>query len=281
MAASADGASFAAPVDFDAPGRWQVEVVGAGARGPQVAALLTVSCGGVPLGLATDDDERDPADPVAAEGRVGDAINATRGRQGLPPLDLDRQLAEVARRHSEDMLRAGVLAHVLPGSAGPGERLRRARVPFAVVLENVALGDSAIAAHRAAEESPAHRQNILTREATRVGCGIAHGRTAGGEPVVYLTELFMRPVEDGTEDTVMPEGRVREALWRERARGGAPALISDARARRAGSRHRARDGPAGRALTRRCWPTRARPGAEDRGGGRVPRRARGRRGALA
>ena len=227
--ASADGASFAAPIDFDAPGRWQVEVVGAGARGPQVAALLTVACGGVPLGLVAETDERDPSDPGAAEVRVVAAVNATRGRQGLPPLESDRQLADVARRHSEAMLRAGVLAHVLPGSAGPGERLRRARVPFAVALENVALGESAIAAHRAAEDSPAHRQNILTREATRVGCGIARGRTAGGDPVVYLTELFVRPVEDGAEDTMTPEARVREALWLERARGGAPALLSDAR----------------------------------------------------
>ena len=227
--ASADGASFAAPIDFDVPGRWQVEVVGTGARGPQVAALLTVACGGVPLGVAAEDDERDPPDPGAAEGRVVAAINATRSRQGLPPLESDRQLAEVARRHSEQMLRAGVLAHVLPGSAGPAERLQAARVAFAVALENVALGESAIAAHRAAEDSPAHRQNILTHQATRVGCGIARGRMAGGEPVVYLTELFVRPVEDGTEDSMTPEARVREALWRERARGGAPALVSDAR----------------------------------------------------
>jgi uncharacterized protein YkwD len=227
--ASADGASFAAPIDFDVPGRWQVEVVGTGARGPQVAALLTVACGGVPLGVAAEDDERDPADPGAAEERVVAAINATRGRQGLPPLESDRQLAEVARRHSEQMLRAGVLAHVLPGSAGPAERLRAARVPFAVALENVALGESAIAAHRAAEDSPAHRQNILTRQATRIGCGIARGRMAGGEPAVYLTELFVRPVEDGTDDSMTPEARVREALWRERARGGTPALVSDAR----------------------------------------------------
>ena len=227
--ASADGVSFAASIDFDAPGLWQVEVVGADARGPQVAALLTVACGGTALGVATEDDEPDPPDPGATEGRVVATINATRHRQGLPPLEQDRQLAEVARRHSEEMLRAGVLAHVLPGSAGPAERLRRGHVAFAVALENVALGESALAAHRAAEESPAHRQNILSREATRVGCGIARGRTAGGEPAVYLTELFVRPVEDGADDAMTPEARVREALWRERARSGAPALVSDVR----------------------------------------------------
>ncbi len=227
--ASADGASFAASIDFDAPGRWQVEVVGADARGPQVAALLTVACGGTALGVATEDDEPDPPDAGAAERRVVAAINATRQRQGLPSLEPDRQLAEVARHHSEEMLRAGVLAHVLPGSGGPAERLRRGHVAFAVALENVALGESALAAHRAAEESPAHRQNILSREATRVGCGLARGRTAGGEPAVYLTEIFIRPVEDGADDAMTPEARVREALWRERARSGAPALVSDVR----------------------------------------------------
>jgi len=246
--AAGGGRSFSAPLRFDARGRWLVEVVGEGRRGPEVAALLTVSCGGAALGRATDGGEADPADREAAEGRVVAALNATRAAHGLPPLEARPELAEVARRHSEAMLAASTLAHVLPGSGTPAERLHRARVPFALALENVAMGGSALAAHRAAEESPAHRQNVLSREVTGVGCGIARGSLPGGERVVYLTEVFLAPVEDGSDDRLTPEARVREEIWRERARSGATGLASDPRldelAREAARKMAARGEPA-------------------------------------
>ena len=47
----------------------------------------------------------------------------------------------------------------------PADRLRRARIPYARVAENVAKGSSAMAAHRGAEDSPAHRENILSTAA--------------------------------------------------------------------------------------------------------------------
>jgi uncharacterized protein YkwD len=248
--------SFSAPIRFDARGRWLVEVVGEGPRGPEVLALLTVSCGGAALGRAADGAESDPPDRAAAESRVVTAIQATRAGHDLPPLEARPELTEVARRHSEAMLAAGTLAHVLPGSGTPAERLHRARVPFALALENVAMGASALAAHRAAEESPAHRQNILSREVTRVGIGIARGKLPGGERVVYLTEIFLAPVEDGSDDRLTPEARVREAIWRERARTGAAALASDPRldelARSAARRMAARDEPAPGELAERA-----------------------------
>jgi tRNA-binding EMAP/Myf-like protein/uncharacterized protein YkwD len=228
VSTSASGERFAAPVRFDAGGRWRVEVVGSGPRGPEVAALLTVRCGAA----APDDgdaaaDPPDPADDRAAEARVVSAINALRERQGLPPLEPSTAVAEVARRHSAAMLSTGILAHRLPGSDGAGERLRRARVPFALVLENVAKGPTAMAAHRLAEESPAHRQNLLSRDATRIGVGIARGALPGGERIVYVTELMVEPVRSGEGDREPPRARVLEALQRARARAGAPALDSD------------------------------------------------------
>jgi uncharacterized protein YkwD len=228
VSTSAPDERFAAPVRFDAGGRWRVEVVGSGPRGPEVAALLTVRCGAA----APDDgdaaaDPPDPADDRAAEARVVSAINALRERQGLPPLEPSTAVAEVARRHSAAMLSTGILAHRLPGSDGAGERLRRARVPFALVLENVAKGPTAMAAHRLAEESPAHRQNLLSRDATRIGVGIARGALPGGERIVYVTELMVEPVRSGDGDRVPPRARVLEALQRARARAGAPALDAD------------------------------------------------------
>ena len=220
--------AFSAPIRFDAAGRWLVEVIGRGERGPEVAALLTVSCGGAPLeDAAAVADEPDPADPREAEARVIHALNATRRDHGLQPLDPVPALAEVARRHSEAMLARGVLAHVLPEDGSVTDRLRSARIPYASVAENVAKGPSAIAAHREAEGSPAHRESILSRTARLVGCGIARGRLPTGDPIVYLTEVFLEPVEDGSDDRMTPEARVREAIWRERSRLKVPPMLSD------------------------------------------------------
>ena len=155
------------------------------------------------------------------------AVNATRRARGIPLLVTSPALAAVARRHSEAMLARGTLAHVLPGSGDVGDRLRRAHLPYRLVLENVAKGSTTLAAHRAAEDSPAHLGNIVSREVRRVGCGVARGRLPTGEAIVYLTEIFVEPVADGADDRMTPEARVREALWRERARTGAPPLSSD------------------------------------------------------
>ncbi|HTP25771.1 MAG TPA: CAP domain-containing protein [Anaeromyxobacteraceae bacterium] len=218
---------FRAPLRFDVAGRWVVEVIGRGPRGPEVAALLTVSCGGVSIADPTGTVESDPPDPRQAESLVAVALNATRERSGLEPIEFSSELAAVARQHSEAMLARGVLAHILPGSGSAGDRLRHAHLPYAAVLENVARGRSAIAAHRGAEESPAHRQNILAPLVTRMGCGIARGRLPTGEPIVYLTEIFVQPVEDGSEDRMTPEAHVLEAVWGERARLHAPPVTSD------------------------------------------------------
>ena len=226
--AEARAGAFAARVAFDVAGRWLVEVVGDGPGGPEVAALVAVSCGGARLDEPRGAREADePADAAGAEARVVLALNATRQAQGLPALEVSPQVAAVARRHSQAMAARGVLAHVLPGSGKVGERLREARVPYALVRENVAMGASALEAHHAAEESPAHRQNILSPDVSELGCGVARGQLPSGEPAVYLTEIFLAPVEDGSSDRMTPEGRVKEALWHERERGGAPALLSD------------------------------------------------------
>lgn len=188
---------FKAELRFDRRGRWLVEVVGRGLNGPEVLALLAVSAGEEPPSAAPSPPAGpDPEDPAAAEARVIAAINATRGRHGLPPLEPSPALQAVARAHSAEMLRQGLLAHILPGSGDIGERLRRARIPFRKALENLAKGQSALSAHEATEESPAHRDNLLTSGPTQVGVGIARATLPGGGPVVYLTEVFVEPPRD-------------------------------------------------------------------------------------
>ena len=101
-------------------------------------------------------------------------------------------------------------------------------------------------AHAKIEESPAHLANVLA-EALQVGVGVARGTLPSGAPAVYVTEILVQPPDDGRESALMPDARVREALWRERARLGHPPLTGDpaldALARDAAERMRGADAP--------------------------------------
>ncbi len=194
---------FRAELRFDRPGRWLVEVVGRGLNGPEVLALLAVSAGPELPPPPAARIEPEPDDPAAAEAGVLEAMNETRRRHGLPPLEHSPALRSVARAHSAEMLRLGLLAHVLPGTGDLGERLRRARIPFRKALENLAKGQTALSAHEATEESPAHRDNLLSRGPTLAGVGIARARLPGGGPVVYLTEVIVEPPRDAAGNPVL------------------------------------------------------------------------------
>jgi uncharacterized protein YkwD len=248
---------FSAEIRFGSRGRYLVEVLGTGAGGPAVAALFAVACGGAPLAEpAQAKAPPEPADPAQAEAQVLAAIDALRRRHGLSPLEPRPELNAVARRHSQRMAETGELAHVLPGDGDAGQRLRRAGVSFRRASENIALGPTALAAHDAAAESPGHRANLLDPRAAQVGCGIARGRLPGGDRVVYLTEVFIEPPEADSRSRLSPEGRVKEAIWRERARLGRPALLQDARldqlAREAARAMLARDDPSPEDLGQRA-----------------------------
>lgn len=245
-AGGASGSTFQVPLEFAAEGRHVVEVIGEGEAGPEVALLLTVAVGGASL----DAPKRprpapEPADAATSEAGVLRALNAARARRGLPPVAAAADVAEVARRHAEAMAAAGRVAHVLPGSREAGSRLQRAGVAFRRAHENVARGGTALEAHDAVEDSPAHLANVLRPGATRAGVGIARARLPSGEPAVYLAELLVEPPDDGAASPLTPDARVREALWRERARLGAAPLTADpaldALAREAASAMRSRD----------------------------------------
>jgi uncharacterized protein YkwD len=241
------GQALRARLAFPARGAYVVEVLAQGDGGPEVVALLTVVAGGarieVPPRAAPAAHE--PEDVAAAEAEVVRAINATRRKHGLAPLEADPAVVAVARQHSAAMRATGRVAHVLPGSGELGERLRRAGVPYRLAAENVAMAATALAAHEQIEGSPAHLANVLRGPARRVGVGLVRGRSPSGVDVVYVTEVFVEPVDDGKESALTPDARVREALWRTRARLGRPPLTADVAleqlAREAAASMRARD----------------------------------------
>jgi uncharacterized protein YkwD len=204
----AEGRRFRASVHFDQAGTWRIEVGGSGARGAMVAAILEVSCGDgatdAPTGGTPGTPGSDPPGSAAPgsdaaergdEARIRAAVNGLRARQGLDPLHGSAALDEQARRHSQAMLAAGTVAHRLPGGGDLPGRIAGSGVRFRSARENVARGDGALDAHRATVESPAHLANLLAPEVKLMGLGIARGVLPGGQPVVYLTEILVEPLD--------------------------------------------------------------------------------------
>lgn len=125
-----------------------------------------------PPGVALHED-------VAAEQTMLGLLNEERATAGLKPLLLDQRLRAVALVHSEDMFRQGYFAHESPDGDTPGDRLRKARIPFLAMGENLAYAPNVAVAHAGLMNSPGHRSNMLSPLFGRVGIGVVDGGLYG------------------------------------------------------------------------------------------------------
>ncbi|MFN8471257.1 MAG: CvpA family protein [Anaerolineae bacterium] len=106
-------------------------------------------------------------------------VNDERRAAGLPPLVMDESLRQLARQHSQDMLRRGYFSHYTPDGQSPFDRMRAADISFAAAGENLAEAPTLRVAHRGLMNSPGHRANILSPSFSRVGIGIIDGGDLG------------------------------------------------------------------------------------------------------
>jgi uncharacterized protein YkwD len=126
------------------------------------------------------------------ERRAFDLINAERRQRGESPLQWDAELSQLARQHSLNMARSGALGHTGPDGRDMAERARAMGIRgWRVLGENVAYNQgfddpSAFAVERWMGSSK-HRANILNRQFTRTGIGVA--RAADGS--IYFTQVFV------------------------------------------------------------------------------------------
>ena len=130
-------------------------------------------------------------------------VNQERILESLSPLRYDSELKDIARMHSEDMVRNGYFAHLSPGNQDPTDRANSfgyvcskkiGRLTYSGIAENIYSGwlyssityigfipikDYMSLNEIAAEvvggwmDSPGHRQNILTKMYDREGIGVA------------------------------------------------------------------------------------------------------------
>jgi hypothetical protein len=70
--------------------------------------------------------------------------------------------------------------------------VRVAGIKTALVLENVVRATAVGEAHAALMNSPGHRANVMSPQATHVGIGVAFGSEVGGHRELFVTQLFIR-----------------------------------------------------------------------------------------
>jgi uncharacterized protein YkwD len=132
----------------------------------------------------------DDANPI--ERRVFEQTNFERRKQGLPPLNWDAALCQMARIHSEDMARVGSFTHLSPEGSRLRERAEAVGiVRYTVLGENIAynLGydDPGGFAVERWMLSPKHRANILYTEFK----SMAVGTFVAADGSVFFTQTFI------------------------------------------------------------------------------------------
>lgn len=107
-----------------------------------------------------------PVEDVSQEA-VG-LINQFRASNGLPPVIVDAALIDAARYQAVAMASANVLSHEIGGDFT--YRMNSAGFVYANAAENVGAGHTSVAdAINAWIRSPHHRENMLMKDATRIG----------------------------------------------------------------------------------------------------------------
>jgi len=139
------------------------------------------------------EEQRIPDDLRAVERAAIEAVNAVRLEHGLSELEFREELADVARRHSEDMAKRDFFSHDSPNKTDAKQRVSAAGLQFRRMGENLfqcqGVDDPVEAAVSSWMESPGHRENILTPEFEQTGIGLV----VDEEGRFFFTQLFMRP----------------------------------------------------------------------------------------
>lgn len=133
-----------------------------------------------------------PVDVNLVADDLFDRTNAARRAAGMTGLARSVNLMAAAQLQADQMVKAGHMDHELPDQPFPTLKSRFAAVQYAARAagENIAEGQ-----HTAADvmtawmDSSRHRANILSRDYTELGTGVAAARNGR----LYFVAVFARP----------------------------------------------------------------------------------------
>jgi uncharacterized protein YkwD len=146
----------------------------------------------------------------AAEAIVAGS-NGVRRANGLPSLSIESRLGKTARDFAEHLAKTDNLSHEADGRQ-PADRAKRHGYDYCMVAENIGYqfrsdGFKSVSQLSAGfvtgwENSPEHRRNLLDREATETGVGLARSAKTGRH---YAVQLFGRPASKSLKFSVANE----------------------------------------------------------------------------
>ncbi len=149
-----------------------------GGAAQDTISFLTVNPGGsenINLHFRTTEVTVDSS----SESEMLNLVNHERTSRGIPALQFDVKLRDVARAHSRDMFARGYFSHIDPDGKSPFDRMQAAGISFTEAGENIAYAPTTILAHNGLMDSPGHRENILNPNFHKIGIGIIDGGIYG------------------------------------------------------------------------------------------------------
>ncbi|MGD8400605.1 MAG: CAP domain-containing protein [Bacillota bacterium] len=114
-------------------------------------------------------------------------INQERAQRCLPQLEWDPELTALAKDKSRDMVCYHYFGHLSERLGSLYNQLRRKGIIYRVAGENLVGAPGYRRAQQSLMASPAHRGNILNRDFTKIGIGVA----AGGAYRKIFTQIFI------------------------------------------------------------------------------------------
>lgn len=138
---------------------------------------------GAPGGATAGDP---PSDGELA--RALAAANRERATAGAKPLAWSDGLAQVALKHSQDMVARDFFDHTNPDGLSPFDRMKAAGIRYGAAAENIAMNHSPDGEQVITQwmNSPGHRANLLSGSYGHMGLGVA--KAASGAR--YWTQVF-------------------------------------------------------------------------------------------
>ncbi len=135
--------------------------------------------------------------PYAPAGVLAGAVvaltNEERTERGVPALTPNEALDRAAQAKAEDMAAKGYYAHVAPDGRTPMHWVSMEGYEYRIVGENLVVNRTeARTVIDAFMGSSGHRANILRRDFTEIGVGVATG-TYKGKEAVFTVQLFAAP----------------------------------------------------------------------------------------
>ncbi|MBI3305680.1 CAP domain-containing protein [Candidatus Nomurabacteria bacterium] len=148
--------------------------------------------------------------------------NEERAKNNLTPLLYSDLLQKAAQMKADDMAARGYFSHTTPDGEAPWYFFNRAGYQYRHAGENLAVNffDSKEVAE-AWMNSPTHRANVLKKNFTQIGIGVASG-VFEGKNTVFVAEFFGTPLLqakiDSTEKTKQPKAGVTAKIATEPAK---------------------------------------------------------------